>query len=98
MGGCAWQRFQTPQDTLPELQAWLGESPEKPIPAAPPKPPASISGHPKIQTASQLAADIALKKTRAWIESEARHLASLSPKEAAVMAALRFHKEMGGGS
>jgi hypothetical protein len=91
-----WQRFQSPEDTLSALKTWLGESLEMPTPAAPPKSAVELSRHPKIQTASQLAADVALRKTREWIEREAKQLASLSPKEAAMAAVLRFHEELTG--
>jgi len=87
-----WQRYQTPEDILPELQEWLGD--EKPLPAKPEKTPPIIARHPQIKSASHLAADSALAKTRAWIAESSETLASLSPTEIAESTAVTFYKEL----
>lgn len=87
-----WQRYQTPDDILPELQEWLGD--EKPLPPKLEKTPPIIVRHPQIKSASHLAADAALAKTRAWISESAATLASLSAAEIAESTALTFYKEL----
>ncbi|MEI6278113.1 MAG: hypothetical protein WCQ16_01860 [Verrucomicrobiae bacterium] len=95
-----WQRFQSPADILPELQAWLGGGVEKPDAARVPLP--AIPGHPEIVQASHLArdanlqADAALQKTRAWLASAAAELVTLSPHDVAEAALHRFYKELTG--
>lgn len=94
-----WQRFQSAEDILPELQSWLdGGDDEKPVPnnTAP-----VIPKHPEIKPASQLRskaskADDILEKLLLWLatpDAQSR-LKSLSPSEAAEMALHQFHKEL----
>jgi len=97
-----WQRFQNAEEILPELQAWLGGSEEKPAPpvaaaAAP------LIRRPDIQAGSQLLRetkkfDAALQKTRSWLASaEAQaELASLNPTQAAEAALRRLDLEITG--
>ena len=90
-----WQQFQNPEDVLPELKAWLGgTSPAAvaaPTPAATPAAPV-----PAIRPASHLAAEVALKKTRAWLASDSGREAILArpPAEAAEIAITQFFKEL----
>jgi len=94
----AWQRFQCPEDILPDLLAWLGGGEKSP--AAPAPQPA----RPAIQPASQLArstnhkADAALQKTREWLASPggATELTSLTPDRAAESALRKFYRELTG--
>lgn len=98
----AWQRFPTPADILPELQAWLGVEVQKP---ASPHTPRTL--HPdiprclEINPASQLAPSMeeaALQRARTWLASDAGQagLVNLSPSEAAEVALRRFYKELAG--
>jgi hypothetical protein len=97
-----WQRFQKPEDILPELQAWLGGGVEKP--SAPIAPTPAILRRPDIKPASQLVrntnlqADAALQKTRAWLASAAvqAELGALSPIAAADAALNRLSQELAG--
>jgi hypothetical protein len=95
-----WQRFQKPEDILPELQSWLGGGVEKP--SAPPAPAPAILRRPDIKPASHLVrntvADAALQKTRAWLASAAvqAELGALSPIAAAEAALNRFAQELVG--
>ena len=71
-----WQRFQTPEDVVPELEAWLsgGEAPvEKPkspvVPASRlPVPDAKLLG--------------ILKDAREWVRQNTETLSALTPLEA----------------
>lgn len=97
-----WQRFQNAEEILPELQAWLAGSEEKPAPpvaaaAAP------LIRRPDIQAGSQLLRektkiDAALQKTRSWLASAAAQaeLTSLDPTEAAEAALRRLELEITG--
>ncbi len=71
-----WQRFQTPEDVLPELEAWLsgGEMPaEKPkIPLVP------ASRLPVVD--AKLAG--VLKDARGWVRENAESLSALAPLDA----------------
>lgn len=93
-----WQRFQKPEDVLPELQAWLGGGVEKPVVPSPL--PRAIARRPDIQPASQLVrsteAGAALQKTRAWLASAAvqAELGELSPIAAAEAALERVSQEL----
>ena len=100
-----WQRFQNPEDILPELQAWLGGD-EKPT-APPPSAPAAATILPqKIRPASQLVspgslrekADSALQKTRAWINdpNTQNQFNTLTPTAAAESAIQKFYRELTG--
>ncbi|MEX1119772.1 MAG: hypothetical protein WEB60_13375 [Terrimicrobiaceae bacterium] len=94
-----WQRFQNPEDLLPELQAWLDGGEELPPVKAPSK--SVIPNHPEIKPASQLppkatSADHVLEKLLVWLASEdvQGRLKVLSPHEAAEVALRQFHKEL----
>ncbi len=83
-----WQRYQNPEEILPELTAWLGGGE---VPATPPTPPPPIA--PKPATPAT-----ALEKTRAWLASpEVRAaLSAGTPMEAAEAAIEHFRKELAG--
>ncbi len=71
-----WQRFQTPEDVLPELEAWLsgGEAPAEP-PKSPVVPASRLTApDPKLVRL--------LQDTRAWVEENAGTLSALKPLEA----------------
>lgn len=101
-----WQRFQSPEDILPELQAWLGgdEKPQPPVPVAPKVAKDLPAG---IKPASQLArqtglpaiADGALQRTRAWLTEPDTviEMNALSPMAAAEAALQKFHRELAAG-
>lgn len=96
-----WQRFQNPEEILPELQAWLGGSDEKP--AAPPQKVPLPLRRPEIKPGSQLLRDTekidaAMEKTRSWLASAAAQatFASQSPAEAAEAALKRLYAEITG--
>ncbi len=98
-----WQRFQNPEDILPELQAWLGGD-EKAASPAPVKPPAARGLPPGIKPASRLAiptvatapTDAALQRTRAWLSDPVTvaQLNALDPLAAAEAALTKFHQEL----
>jgi len=100
-----WQRFQNPEDILPDLQAWLGgdEKPSLAVPAATPSVPVLPPG---IKPASQLAgpdalqskADAALQRTRSWLADPDTQdqLNALTPHAAAESALQKFHRELAG--
>lgn len=92
-----WQRFQTPSDILPELQAWLGG--DAAVPAPPSGPVPSAPGIKGIRLARQLPEsreDAALERTRAWLAEPAtgEKLCRMSPVEAAELAINRFREEL----
>ena len=96
-----WQRFQSPQEILPELQAWLGEDVAKPVEPRPFTP--SVPRCPEIQSASRLLretekADAALQRTRAWLASASAQadFAALTPADAAEAALQKFYREITG--
>ena len=70
-----WQRFQTPEDVLPELQAWLsgGETPVEVVKS--PVVPAS-----RLATPDPKRAGI-LKEAREWVEENAETLSTLTSLE-----------------
>lgn len=72
-----WQRFQTPEDILPLLQAWLSgeEMPVATKPAQPPVVPAT-----RLKTPQNL--ESALKDTREWVEENRTRLAALPAMDA----------------
>jgi hypothetical protein len=72
-----WQRFQTPEDIQPLLQAWLSgeEMPTATKPAQPPVIPAT-----RLKSPQNLEA--ALKNTREWVEENRPRLAALPALEA----------------
>jgi len=92
----AWQRFQTPQDILPELQVWLGGGEPE---AVAPAPAARLPVHPLPRAGSLMTlrerADEALVKTGDWLASAEAQAASvgLTNKEFAEVAVRRFHAE-----
>ena len=97
-----WQKFQSPADILPELQAWLGG--ETGAPSVPQQSlPTGISARLPVKTASHLARptekiDAALKKTRAWLtdESKKAEFNALPPVEASESALRKFYSEITG--
>jgi len=96
-----WQRFQNPEEILPELQAWLGGGDEKPA-AHPQKVPLALR-RPEIKQGSLLLRemekiDSAMEKTRTWLGSAAvqASFTSLSPTEAAEAALKRLYAEFTG--
>lgn len=93
-----WQRFQTPKDILPELQAWLGGDAEA---SASPVLPAAPLRHLEIKPASQIARpgiapDAALQNTRAWLASADAGLGARTTADAAELAVCRFYRELTG--
>ena len=98
----AWQRFQSPEDILPDLQGWLGGGMET-LPVASSQAPV-LPGGPKVMPASRLPrapslqADAALKNARAWLAGDAvqAELGALPPAAAAEAALRRFYKELTG--
>ena len=96
-----WQRFQNPEEILPELQAWLGGSDDKPaVPAATLPVPLR---RPEIKAGSQLLRetekiDAAMQKTRSWLASAAvqTDFTTLAPAEAAEVALKRLYVEFTG--
>jgi len=92
-----WQRFQTPSDILPELQAWLGGDATAPAPPSGPVPSApEIKG---IRLARQLPEnreDAALQRIRVWLAEPATEekLRGMSPADAAALAIERFREEL----
>jgi len=99
-----WQRFQSPEDILPELQSWLGGAEKESLPVKAP----AVKGLPSgIKTASQLTApagaptmaDAALQRTRAWLSDPLtiNQLNALTPAAAAEAALQRFHRELTAG-
>ena len=100
-----WQRFQNPEDILPELRAWLGGD-EKAASPAPTMPPAASALPPGLKPASQLSrpaekatADSALQRTRAWLSDPGTimEMNALSPLAAAESALQKFHRELTAG-
>ncbi len=93
----SWQRFQSPEDILPELQAWLdGGDQVKPAVSTP-----AVPRHPAIKPASELPSkvkkpDDTLEKLLRWLASEdvQARLKPLSASEAAEVALRQFHKEL----
>jgi hypothetical protein len=71
-----WQRFQTPEDVLPELEAWLsgGEMPVE-------KPKASVIPASRLPALDPKRVEI-LKEARGWVEKNAAELSVLPPLEA----------------
>jgi len=97
-----WQRFQTPEEILPELKAWLGEEVVKPAEPQPARP-SNITRPVPIKPASQLLReteniDSALQKTRAWLAGDAvqADFVKLTPAEAAEAALRKFYREITG--
>lgn len=96
-----WQKFQRPEDILPDLQAWLGggENPAA-VGAPPPASPARTEVIPASHLArnTNLKADAALQKTRAWLASTAvqDELGNLSPTDAAEAALRKLYEEFTG--
>lgn len=97
-----WQRFQTPQEILPELLAWLGEEVAAPAEPQPAKL-SNIARPQQIKPASQLLRetekiDAALQKTRAWLAGAPvqADFATLRPAEAAEAALRKFYREITG--
>jgi hypothetical protein len=91
-----WQRFQSPNDILPELQAWLGGDAEASVP-----PTAPPLRRPDLLPASRIARpettpDTALQNTRAWLASPEAGLHALTPGAAAELAVSRFYREITG--
>lgn len=96
-----WQRFQNPEEILPELQAWLGGSDDKPavpVPVAP-----AALRRPEIKAGSQLLRetekiDAAMQKTRSWLASAAvqAEFAALTPSAAAEAALKKLYVEITG--
>lgn len=92
-----WQRFQTPSDILPELQAWLGgddaspAAPSGPVPSAP-----AIKGLRLARQLPENREDAAFQRTREWLAdpSTDEKLRSMSPADAAVLAIERFRQEL----
>ena len=96
-----WQRFQNAEEILPELQAWLGGSDDKPATPAVKMPPPLH--RPEIKPASQLLRetekiDAAMQKTRSWLMSAEVQagFAKLDPTEAAEAALKRLYAEITG--
>jgi hypothetical protein len=71
-----WQRFQTPEDVLPELEAWLsgGEPPVE-------KPKAPLVPASRLPVKDAKLAGV-LKETREWVQENAGALSELAPLEA----------------
>lgn len=71
-----WQRFQTPEDVMPELEAWLsgGEAPVG-------KPKAPVVPASRLTPRDAKLAGI-LNETRRWVEENAGALSALTPLEA----------------
>lgn len=71
-----WQRFQTPQDVLPELEAWLsgGEMPVE-------KPKAPVVPASRLPVTDAKLAGV-LKEARGWVAENATELSALTPLEA----------------
>lgn len=97
-----WQRFQSPQDILPELSAWLGGDETSPLPTSPPP---SIVLPPVIKPAKQIARPAgfafvaaALQRTRVWLSDlgTIAELNAMSPTVAAEAALRKFDQELGG--
>jgi hypothetical protein len=89
-----WQRFQSPEDVIPELQEWLGGGESKPTPA--PSPVAAIIQRREIKPASRLltpALETAFQATRKWLESPSgqSEIQSLSPQQAAEATLQKLH-------
>ena len=97
-----WQRFQNPEDILPELKAWLGEEVVKPAEPQPVK--LSATARPlQIKPASQLLRetekiDAAMQRSRAWLAGEAARadFAALAPADAAEAALRNLYREITG--
>ncbi len=71
-----WQRFQTPEDVLPELEAWLsgGEIPVE-------KPKAPVVPASRLPVMDAKLAGI-LKDARGWVEENSAELSVLTPLDA----------------
>lgn len=94
-----WQRFQTPADILPELQAWLGG--DVPAPAPPPSPLPSAPGVKGLRLAREIPESpeaAAFRRVQAWLAEPAtgKILQPLPPIEAAGIAIERFRQELAG--
>ncbi len=92
-----WQRFQSPEDVLPELQDWLSGGEAKTAPA--PSPLAAIVQRREIKPASRLLTpplEAAFQATRKWLESPSGQfeIQSLSPQEAAEATLKKLHSEI----
>ena len=92
-----WQRFQSPEDVIPELQEWLGGGESKPTPA--PSPVAAIIQRREIKPASRIltpALEAAFQSTRKWLESPLgqSEIQSLSPQEAAEATLKKLHTKI----
>lgn len=89
-----WQRFQTPQDILPELDAWLGGD-AVPVPETP-APPVPTLPRAKSLLTLRDKADHALQTTREWLASAEAQAAleTQTPADFADMALRRFHAEV----
>ena len=79
-----WQRFQTPEDVLPELEAWLsgGEVPAEAVKS--PLVPASRLAAPDPKLARLV------RETRDWVEENAGALSARTPLEAVEMVLRRL--------
>jgi len=94
-----WQRFQSPEDILPGLQAWLdGGDSAAPAPATSTPEIRKIRA---IKPASELRSSVSkpdetLGKLLLWLDSDdvQVRLKSLSPREAAEVALRQFHKDL----
>ena len=102
-----WQRFQNPEDILPDLQAWLSGDEPSPHPGPAKIAPAANILPPGIKPARLLAAasptdvchakaDAALQRSRGWLSDSATqaHIRTLAPADAAELALQRFHREL----
>jgi len=102
----SWQRFQSPEEILPELRAWLGGGEEVPAPAKPAAPLPGLPRRIEIKPASQIAsgtdlqkkADAAMRATLAWLAGSEgiAQIEGFSPAEAAAAGVRKFHRELTG--
>lgn len=90
-----WQRYQTPADLLPELQAWLGG--EVPAPPSRPFPPApDLKGLRLAREIPESPEDAAFRRVQGWLAepSTGKMLQPLPPIDAAGIALERFRQEL----
>jgi hypothetical protein len=95
-----WQRFQTPEDVIPELDQWLNGGDTTPPPPRVSPVPTEILKKTSIKPASQLVSpkrESAIEKVRDWLHSPegTSTITPLSPLQAAELILEKIHSEVG---
>lgn len=95
-----WQRFQTPEDVIPELDQWLNGGDSIPTPPKKASSPTEILKKTLVKPASQLVSpkvETAIEKVRDWLHSPdgTATITPLSPLQAAELILEKIHSELG---